>query len=325
MKQSSIVLLLLLAMACNTTPKEQASLQILRYALTDYIPSASGIEFDNGELVITGDDAPNLYFLDQQQWKIQSEHPIAKVDSMIGNRMYYKTKPDFEAISLLSVNGFKHFLVVGSGSKETLRDTCVVFNAGNKTLSKKFSLRPLFNAFVDSLGSSVTKINIEGLATGNGKVYFAHRGSVQPPNAIFEMNVDAFLAFTNSENPSIPAFKVHKIQVPTVKGELAGLSGLDIVDGKGLLLCASVEATTDPTRDGEILGSFVAALPFSDLKKGSPNFTPVLKDGKPLITKIESVAVKHLNKNELFFFAVSDNDNGSSEIFEMKLTNLPWN
>ena len=323
MRSTSLILIVLLIGACGEMKKEENKLSILKYALTKYIPSASGVEYYAGNLIITGDDAPYLFYLNEKDWSIHKEYQIAIIDSMIGNRMYYKTKPDFEGITSLSINGYNHHIVVGSGSKQVKRDTCIIFDDGKRRISTKVNFRPLYEAFMDSLSEKgKRKINIEGIAANDEKVFFAHRGSVYPPNAIFEMKTSDFVAFIQSNGTNLPKFKTYRYELPVVQGESAGLSGLDIIEGVGLLASASIEVTNDPTRDGEILGSFIGLIPFDKLSQEKPKFSPVLKDGKALITKIESVSIKKATKEKIRFIAVSDNDDGSSEIFEMELNGL---
>ncbi len=315
--------LLALCVSCGTMQRKDASLSILKYAKTDLIPSASGIEYCDGNLVVTGDDSPYLHFLNANTWKIEAEHQIAPIDSMVGNRMYYKTKPDFEGVSSISVNGYKHILVVGSGSKRKYRDSCVVFDDGKKLIAMKVNLRPLYDAFRDSLNfTQKQRINIEGIAADKKRIFFVHRGNSTPPNTIFELTTPDFLMLMRSSATILPKFKVHRIQLPEIDGEKAGLSGIDMHE-KGLLLCASVEVSKDPLRDGEILGSFVAYVPFSELNSSKINFIPVYHDGKRVKTKIESVAIKTVKAGKIVFLAASDNDDGSSEFFEMEMEGLP--
>ena len=87
----------------------------------------------------------------------------------------------------------------------------------------------------------------------------------------------------------------------------------------GLLFTASLEATSDATSDGEILGSYIGIIEFSNFNHRITD-TQILKvENKILKTKIEGIAVKSMQNNKVKVICVSDNDNGTSWIYELRV------
>ena len=104
----------------------------------------------------------------------------------------------------------------------------------------------------------------------------------------------------------------------------ARFSGAYIYDNL-LFFTASVENTQDAILDGEVLGSFVGWI---DLKSIKPNKEALTlntalvldADGNPYKGKVESLAIVSSEDNNNFRgLAITDNDNGQSELLELDI------
>lgn len=91
-------------------------------------------------------------------------------------------------------------------------------------------------------------------------------------------------------------------------------------DQSAILYTASLEDTDSELYDGEILGSFIGYIPLDKLQEGI-SYTSLLKDKNelPINKKLESIVIKSVSENKMLILSVSDNDDGSSDIFEMNI------
>ncbi len=114
--------------------------------------------------------------------------------------------------------------------------------------------------------------------------------------------------------------EIYWFTLPALDNTTAGFSGVCILpDNRGLLFTASLEATNDAYSDGEILGSYIGLVKFENLENGIIHTELIKQNNKTLITKIEGISVKSMDKNKANIIAVSDNDDGTSWIFEITL------
>lgn len=315
-----IICSLLLSVMWVSCTENTINLRIQKYAKTSVISSASGAEWNSNTLFLIGDDSPYLFTLDST-WHIQSRMVLQS--DTLDKRVHYSRKKDFEALALLpNDNTTDRLLLLGSGSKLHFRDTALLVDIVDNRVVHKKNMRLLYTAFEECLYLSKSpKVNIEGVVIGDEYAYISHRGNSSPPNAIFRFRTKELMNYIENIDSIIPKFNYYPINCPVLGVYQSGLSGLDIIEGRGLLMSSSVEATSG-IHDGEVLGSYIAYLPFKELGNSSPKFYPVLDGGKMKITKIESVAVKSIHKGKVHFVAVSDNDDGTSELFEMEMDML---
>ncbi len=111
------------------------------------------------------------------------------------------------------------------------------------------------------------------------------------------------------------------VSIPKYKEVPSGFSGACIMpDQSGLLFTASLEDTESELYDGAILGSFIGYIPLDGLKE-SMSYSALLTDNNrnPISKKLESIVIKSKTDNKLSILSVSDNDDGSSDIFEMNV------
>jgi len=91
-------------------------------------------------------------------------------------------------------------------------------------------------------------------------------------------------------------------------------------DQSGLLFTASLEDTESELYDGAILGSFIGYIPLDRLQEGVSYSELLIENINPVTTKLESIVIKSKTGNKLAILTVSDNDDGSSDIFEMNVS-----
>jgi len=317
---SILILYVIAAVSCsNRGEVNRIHSKIIKHKYFPHLASASGVEFINGNIYIVGDDSPFLFQLDEN-WNIFSKQKISGVDSIVNGRTPKKLKADFESMALFEEAGEKQLLILSSGSKKIKRDTAFLVSLSGDEKRLKKSMRPVFNAIKKEAGlNPENKINIEGLAFSEKKAYLLHRGNVSE-NFIIEIEREALLAFIKSETSLVPALKVYAFDLPKDKGVAAGFSGICILPGySGVLFTASLENTSNEIDDGTILGSYLGFISFSKMSEGKFVAELLLADGKTLQKKQEGITVKSISGNRVVALTVCDNDDGSSDLYEIEL------
>lgn len=281
------------------------------------IPSTSGLEWYDGKLFAVSDDSPWLFELNNK-WELQSKLTLREYPLENG-RVPKKLKPDYEALTTDEDN----IIVLSSGSKSPTRDYGYVIDM--ETMEFKEIVLTDFYINLKQLAGipQDKKINIEAIAATEDDFLIFHRGN-NSQNVAFRLEKEDFYSYFLESNATFPEIEVLVFTLPAIEGFISGFSGASYIeDNKSLLLTSSVEATGDAYNDGEILGSFIAYMPLEDFLNGGDLtnvFQPISKNGQPLITKLESLSVKKINKDKsLLVTAASDNDTGVSEFFELIL------
>lgn len=286
--------------------------------LTD-LPSASGIEIINGEIYVIGDDTPYLYKLDSN-FSIIHKTLLTGNDSTIDGRVPKAIKSDFESMASFSFENDILIAVLSSGSKEVMRDTIHIISPLKKKVFFSKNIRPLFEAIrIKANFSTTDEINIEALAINETKVFMMQRGN-NNENIIISFERESFLNYIRSDIAEVPMFNVYWFILPALENTVSGFSGVCILpDNSGLLFTASLEATTDAYSDGEILGSYIGLINFKNIDNGIVKTESIKQDDIPLKTKLEGICVKEFYTNKAIVIAVSDNDDGTSRIFELEI------
>lgn len=279
--------------------------QIIRQAHFLDIPSGSGIEIWQDKLYIMGDDSRFLYVLDNE-WNLRQKLPIWEPNTYEDFRIAKKDKPDLEAMTIWTENGQSCLWLIGSGSKSPQRDFSYKMYPDTSVEKRAFThlyenLRKL---------PSVQELNIEAAIQWEATLILFQRGGTFQPNALILVN--------GNEGELLP------IELPLINNVQAGISGAAYWAERDILLvCASAEATTNAYDDGEICGSLMAEIKdFSQKMKKKQLF---LNDFVILTEipkqKIESIAIAKVISDTLIkIFAVADNDDGSSFLFEIALS-----
>jgi hypothetical protein len=284
------------------------------------LPSASGIEYADNKTYMVGDDMRWLVQLDEN-WHVADKFPLSAIDTLVNNRTPWNLKADFESMADFNYMGQSFMLVLSSGSMLTTRDTAFLVQMGDSVTFVKKNIRKLYDEIKLTVGiPDSNEINIEGLAISDTHAYLFHRGNVFE-NFILEIEIHALMKYFLSGDGVIPQIKVYYFTLPEHNEIPSGFSGACMLpDNSAILYTASLEDTKSELYDGEILGSFIGYIPLDKIQKGTSVAALLTdKNGQSVNKKLESIVVKSIKGNKLVVLSVSDNDDGSSDIFELNV------
>jgi hypothetical protein len=302
---------------------------IIKKAILEDIPSASGMEIIDGIIYIIGDNSPYLFILDQSLSLINKVE-LYKSDTDIIPKA---TKPDLECMAKLSINNYKHLLIMGSGSKSPYRDVAILVklptNYNRKhmvTLIQMGGLYDLLRSNEEIIGSG--QLNLEGAATSEENLILFNRSSGGSNNVSLYFKLEEFIEYLQSHTEMTPFPSVYQNEVPAINNIPGGFSGADVFEEK-IFFTSTVENTPNAIDDGEVLGSFVGWMKVNEggnLKgfKKEPNkimdCIQVMENGKPYLGKIESISVYEKDsENKYIALAVTDSDGAESEILMLEI------
>ncbi len=307
-------------------------ISIVKKAKLDDVASASGMEVVDGIIYILSDDSSFLYRL-KDDLTLLEKIPLYKSTSENPEHIAKPDKADLECMGQLSINGYKHLLLLGSGSKSPQRDNAFLIklptNYNRKHIVWESSITSLYNLLrsneeITSCGS----INMEGLAFGNENVYLLNRGNLEgSKNVVLSFNKAEFIEFIQGHTEGVPFPSVHPINLPELSGVKTGLSGADFFDGH-FWFTSSAEDSPNAYDDGNVKGSMLGLLSmdqesngrFSEEKIHLQEVTSFFLDGNLFLGKVESVSVYEKYKEGVYSaLAVTDNDGKPSELLLLEI------
>jgi hypothetical protein len=315
-----LAVLIVVALFSCSKKKPVIKTGIIRHAHLSGLPSASGVEYTDNNIYIIGDDIRWLLTLNDN-WEITDSLALSSVDTLVNNRTPGKVKADFESMAHFKYQQNDYLLVFSSGSKQVSRDTAYLVNlSSGKTFIKK-NIRSFYEQIKQQAGiPEGNEINIEGLAVSTNTVYIFHRGNVNK-NFMAGTDLQSLMQYLTEQDSPLPEFSIYYFDLPEYEGATSGFSGACIYPGQsGILFTASLEDTKSETADGAILGSYIGYIPFDGLSKGT-YYASLLTDddGETVTAKLESITVRGHKNNKIDALTVSDNDDGSSDIYELEL------
>ena len=311
--------LLIAAFSVNAFSQDaqKFDVQIESVVVLDSLPSGSGVVCYNQKNFIIGDDSPWLY--SYQNDSIIKEKLISSEKYFLAGRVDKSQKLDFEDIDVIPFNGEDHLFILCSGSKKVYRDTLFVVNpqANYQVVAKK-NMRPLYDAITAQ--AELKYINIEGITATEKYIILAHRGN-NDKNILVKIKKKAFYTYLNGSTLSPPKFDLEVIDLPTSDGLSAGFSSLFYIKELGVILfTASLEGALDVYSDGEVFGSYVGMIPLNETNE---LVYALLKNKSGVFpTKLEGITVLVLDKTkrQIEALAVSDNDDGKTEVLELSIS-----
>jgi len=314
-----------LLVACDSEEDKikELKIKIDKQADVSAIPSTSGIECYKGKIYVVSDDSPWLFELDSN-WQLKNKLTLKEYTLDANGRVPKADKPDYEALTIDE----NKIIVLGSGSKSPQRDFGYIIDIKSNEITE-IVLTSFYSELKKLANIPAEKeINIEALVATKKYMFIFHRGN-NSENTAFRITKEEFYSYFNNTLTSFPKVDILKFNLPSLSNALgqeyvSGFSGACYFAEKdALLLTSSVETTGDAYNDGQILGSFIAYLPlkeFSDGKDLRKVFTPITRDDKKVITKLESISVQEVvDDSRLKVIAASDNDTGLSEFFALTL------
>lgn len=271
-------------------------------------PSASGIEYSNGQIFLIGDDANNLLILDTS---LTIRDSIA-LFHFPGKTIPKPIKADLEAITLTDDH---RLLVTGSGSLVPYRQTGWLIDPVSRSIDS-FRLDTFYQRI---RVHGISELNLEGLTTYPGGFIMANRGSLGYPrnHLIFtrrkfwerQAAVDITTMYAGSNVDST---------------HFSGISGLCYAPkNDALLLTVSTENTPNSLDDGAIGKSYLWIIRNISSKRNwkavNPDKIIDLEVNDPRFRghKIESVCIAKETKSRYYLVLAADNDNGTSTLFNM--------
>jgi hypothetical protein len=296
-------------------------IRLIKSSLLKDFPSGSSINYYDGKFYLVGDDATDLLILDNEYNQIDSIRLFNNPEKRIPKA----EKADFESSTIILLNNIPHLFIIGSASTENRKKTLLLpvgnYRAGNN-LFQPFFYR---DAFLQQLkAKGISEINIEGSTVIKNSLVLSNRGNIaNPVNHLIFIPTEAINAPAHHTQISL---SVKPLKVQATGKTFTGVSELCYIESKDLLLITlSSEATTNSYDDGAISDSYIGWI-YDVAKKIENNnleldeminLTPV--DPVFTLQKIEGVCVETLNDNTLDIHLVSDNDNGESKLFHIKV------
>lgn len=306
--------------SCRNPKEKPFDIFVVQHTFSPDISSASGAGMFQNDVYVVGDDLPDLIRLDPER-KPGGRIKLSEIPVQKNGRMAKNIKPDFESMEFFNDRGIDKVLVLSSGSKQPARDTAFQVRFDVTWLLKKKNIRPLYLKIKSAAGmTGDEEINIEGLAISDKKVYLLQRGNLSG-NFIAAFDKLPFMMYLDSDKNPLPGVKIYKFNLPEYNGVPSGFSGACMLPGnRGLLFTASMEDTGSSYEDGAVLGSYIGMIPLSELPNGKYFTRLFTKKDEPVAKKLEGITVKGFENKILMVVTVSDNDDGTSDIYELGLT-----
>ncbi len=276
----------------------------------DIIPSASGIEVIDNQIFIIGDNSPWLFKLDTNL-KLLDKIELHQQFSRKFNIIPKPIKPDYEALNRFRDGNKIKLMVFCSGSIRQTRDQLIIIDPATGQ-TRPYSLTGLYQYLIKIASLKAEDLNIEAAVSSDKHLYLFNRGK----NLIFKCLLQDLLKYLET-NTNVPDFEITAHELPKLAGIEAGFSGACITpDQSKILFTASVENTQNWIDDGEVTGSFIGSI---DLNNFHLKATQLMLQNKPLLAKVESVAIKKESGNHYELLLVTDNDGEASQIITMNL------
>ena len=235
-------------------------------------------------------------------------------------RIPKKVKADFEASTIVHIDGEDYLLVLGSASRPN-RTKGILFPLKERTIAKSQIVTVDYQQFIDRLEAiDPGKINIEGSTVINSQFMLGNRATRKNPVNKLIITADDF--WKDQGNASI---LVSTLRLPTKQETIIGVSELCYVPFHDrLLMSLSTEGTDSSYEDGAIGDSYLGWINDTSSKIGR---SVIEVDGLINLSecnsafkgeKIEGLCVEMIANNEMTLHFVSDNDKGESTLFKVK-------
>ena len=299
---SHIVLYLISSLVLSCSMKEINLIYIDSKIQQNY-PSGSTITYLNNHFYIMGDDASEMFVLNED---LKSKPSIPVFEKGENLRTPKATKADIESSYTAQIDGKELIVLLGSGSLTPHRDTAYVVNPEDSKV-----VRIDYSTFYNQLRKTFPLLNIEAATIIGDELALGIRANTSFP--------DNYIALASS-NLQLPVFK-RKIllELPV---ENTGISGMDYDEKNDILFVTfSSEATANNYEDGQVGESYLAIVLAAQgqLKSDVLKIKCLYKLSDLSIDfsyqKIESVSLVK-GKRELLL--VADDDLGETKLFRMK-------
>jgi hypothetical protein len=272
-----------------------------------HFPSASGIEYCNGNFYIFGDDAPYFLKLNRDFQLVDSVHYMTDT----AYRIAKDKKPDLESVAL-HINGKDSGLLVLGSFASKPREQVFYF-----PLHEPHTYRKLDPQIFHRAIGGIKEPNIEGLATVGNSLLLANRANKK-------QRANSLILVENYWGNGPVTSRTIELHLPS--NVVLGVSGLYYFEEKDILFfTASNEETTSAIDDGTIGNSYIGWIKGFREKNKKGQISPdefydlskldnVLKN-----QKIESVCVEDDSAKGTTLLLAADNDDGNSGLFRIRV------
>lgn len=131
---------------------------------------------------------------------------------------------------------------------------------------------------------------------------------------MIEFGLTEFMEYLDASKSAPPPARVAQYILPQIQGRHAGFSAA-VTWNDAIVFSASVEDTDNEIDDGETLGGFLGMIHGNQLQWVSV----VEQEGSVALVKIEGIALQEARENYFRIAAVTDNDEGASELLEIEI------
>lgn len=281
------------------------------------LQSASGLERVGDYYYLIGDDSPTLVCLDLQ-FNIVGTTRLFEASVGKGERIAKLAKPDLEAMCCVEWNRRRELICFGSGSKSPARDVCFrvdVTDPASPRNVRAVVLTGLYDSLRANPGIVSTQtLNLEAAAATGDTILLFQRGNISGCNAVIEFGLNEFMQYLDAPKSFPPAARVAQYVLPQIQARHAGFSAALTWDDT-ILFSASVEDTDNEIDDGATLGSFLGMIREKQLQW----VLVVEQNGHMAPVKIEGITLLTAREGYLQIAAVTDNDEGTSELLEIEI------
>lgn len=281
--------------------------------LPDFL-SGSSIAFYEGKLFLIGDDANHILVLNEHYQKVG----IIQLFNFPGNRILKPEKADLESSTLITLAGQVYLLVLGSTS---LKQRTIGFLIPLQDTENFAEFK--FEGFVSRLKThGIDEVNIEGATLIGDHMILSNRGnSAHPTNKIIVTEMEFW------HRQAEVSIEVAELNLSQSGSEVLGVSGLCYESSNDiLLLTLSSELTSNAYDDGLIGDSYIGWINNASTKIKT---TRIALEGMIKLSevdmelkgeKVEGLCVEQVKDNELIFHLVSDDDQGESKLFKVRMS-----
>lgn len=296
--------------------------QIIQRLTLDGILSASALERAGAFWYIAGDDASELYRLDDT-FRLVGTTPLLQSPAIGIARATKAAKLDLEAMTAVTWRGRTELLVFGSGSKSPMRDFCFRADITDPDAPRgvaQVSLTPLYDVLRNTpqfVGTQ--KLNLEAAAATDKEIFLFQRGNISGNNALAAYDLAAFMQFLEGETNLLPTPRVTRFALPVLQNRSSGFSAATFLNDAQILFAATVEDTENEIDDGATLGSFVGMLE-QQAEWRMQWVAPVTASEKIAPVKIEGLSLLGAETRTFHCVAVTDSDGEPSELLLVDCT-----
>ena len=290
-------------------------LELQKTLLLPDFPSGSSINFYGGKFYLIGDDANTILILDENYQEVNH----IRIFDYPDKRIPKPKKVDFETSSLITLDDKNYLLVKGSASKKKRAKLMLIPLDHEREILETIK----YTEFADRLfGNGIQEVNIEGSTIVRNQLVLANRGSGENP--INHLIITGKNFWQQQQQVNITASEV---VLPGKQNGFIGVSELFYAESKDLLLFTlSSEQTNNSYHDGAIGDSYLGWMDSYSQKIGT---SKSMVDGLINLSdvsdafkgeKIEGICIECLVGNELTIHLISDNDQGQSKLFKIRMT-----